>query len=57
LEYLETKGVPVVGFRTGVFPNFFTPSSGLKLSNFVDKDRTQFGSSPEMQGEAGDKEA
>lgn len=29
LEYLETAGVPVVGYRTGQFPAFYTPDSGL----------------------------
>ncbi len=32
LEYLETKGVPVIGFGTDQFPAFFTASSGLPLS-------------------------
>jgi pseudouridine-5'-phosphate glycosidase len=31
LEYLETKGVPVVGYRTDTFPAFFSRSSGLSL--------------------------
>jgi len=30
LEYLETHGVSVVGFRTSAFPGFFAPSSGSK---------------------------
>jgi pseudouridine-5'-phosphate glycosidase len=29
LEYLETVGVPVVGYRTHRFPAFYTPDSGL----------------------------
>lgn len=29
LEYLETKGVPVVGFRTDEFPGFYMRDSGL----------------------------
>ena len=29
LEYLETKGVPVVGYRTDDFPAFWSCSSGL----------------------------
>merc|ERR1712093_155197 len=29
LEYLETQGVVVIGLRTGDFPAFFTPSSGI----------------------------
>ena len=32
LEYLETMGVPVIGFGTDFFPAFYTRSSGLKLS-------------------------
>jgi pseudouridine-5'-phosphate glycosidase len=31
LEYLETKGVPVLGYRTDTFPAFFARSSGLPL--------------------------
>jgi pseudouridine-5'-phosphate glycosidase len=31
LEYLETKGVPVVGYGTQTFPAFFCRSSGLPL--------------------------
>jgi len=31
LERLETDGVPVVGFRTGEFPAFYSRSSGLKV--------------------------
>jgi pseudouridine-5'-phosphate glycosidase len=31
LEYLETKGVPVLGYRTDTFPAFFARSSGLAL--------------------------
>jgi pseudouridine-5'-phosphate glycosidase len=33
LEYLETQGVPVVGYRTDEFPAFYTRSSGLKLEH------------------------
>ncbi len=32
LEYLETMAVPVVGYRTGSFPAFYSRDSGLKLS-------------------------
>lgn len=32
LEYLETFGVPVIGFNTEEFPAFYNRSSGLKLS-------------------------
>jgi pseudouridine-5'-phosphate glycosidase len=31
LEYLETKGVPVIGYGTDTFPAFFCRSSGLAL--------------------------
>ena len=31
LEYLETKGVPVVGYRTDSMPAFYTPSSGFPV--------------------------
>jgi pseudouridine-5'-phosphate glycosidase len=36
LEYLETLGVPVVGYRTDDFPGFYTPSTGLRLCHRVD---------------------
>ena len=36
LEVLETSGVTVLGYRTGDFPAFFVPSSGLKLVHRVD---------------------
>jgi pseudouridylate synthase len=31
-ERLETLGIPVVGFRTGELPGFFTASTGIKLT-------------------------
>lgn len=31
LEYLETKGVPVIGYQTDELPAFFTTTSGYKL--------------------------
>ena len=31
LEYLETQGVPVLGYKTDEFPAFYCPTSGLKL--------------------------
>ena len=31
LEYLETKGVPVVGYRTDNLPAFYTPSSPFQV--------------------------
>ncbi|HEC2228601.1 TPA: pseudouridine-5'-phosphate glycosidase [Staphylococcus delphini] len=33
MEYLETKGVPVVGFQTTELPAFFTRESGVKLNS------------------------
>lgn len=36
LEWLETFGVPVVGYGTSEFPAFYTPSSGLKLEARAD---------------------
>ena len=40
LEYLETKGVPVLGYQTQELPAFYTRTSGLKVDSQVD--------SPEM---------
>lgn len=31
LEYLETQGVPVVGFQTSVFPAFYTAKSNYRI--------------------------
>jgi pseudouridine-5'-phosphate glycosidase len=36
LEYLETQGVPVVGYCTDEFPAFYSRSSGLKLEHRQD---------------------
>jgi pseudouridine-5'-phosphate glycosidase len=36
LEWLETWGVPVVGYRTSEFPAFFSRSSGLALETRAD---------------------
>lgn len=36
LEYLETQGVPVVGFHTEDFPAFYTRKSGYKVDYTVD---------------------
>ncbi len=36
LEYLETQGVPVLGWQTGEFPAFYVRSSGRPLSQRVD---------------------
>ncbi|CAO2837354.1 unnamed protein product [Amaranthus hypochondriacus] len=36
LEYLETQGVCVAGYRTNEFPAFFTEKSGCKVSCSID---------------------
>jgi len=36
LEYLETKGVPVIGYRTEELPAFYTPHSGFKVDYRLD---------------------
>lgn len=36
LEYLETKGVPVVGYKTEEFPAFYTQESGFKVDYKMD---------------------
>jgi pseudouridylate synthase len=36
LEYLETHGVPVIGFQTDDFPAFFTRKSGFSVDYRVD---------------------
>lgn len=36
LEYLETRGVPVLGFGTDTFPAFYSTSSGLPVDARVD---------------------
>jgi pseudouridine-5'-phosphate glycosidase len=36
LEYLETMGVPVIGYRTDEFPAFYSRESGLKVSVQLD---------------------
>ena len=40
LEYIETKGVPVVGYQTDELPAFFTRESGLKLNTRIDDVKT-----------------
>lgn len=35
LEYLETKGVPVIGYQTQVFPAFYYSDSGIMLKSTV----------------------
>ena len=36
LEYLETMGVPVLGFKTNELPAFYTSHSGLKVDYQID---------------------
>ena len=36
LEYLETKGVPVIGYKTEELPAFYTDKSGLKVDYRLD---------------------
>ncbi len=35
LEYLETQGVPVIGYETDEFPAFYSRQSGLKVNSMV----------------------
>jgi pseudouridine-5'-phosphate glycosidase len=36
LEYLETRGVPVIGYRTSELPAFFTSKSGFMIPSRAD---------------------
>lgn len=36
MEYLETKGVPVIGYQTKELPAFFTRKSGVELNSSAD---------------------
>ena len=36
LEYLETFGVPVIGYQTARFPAFYTPDSGYAVDYRLD---------------------
>jgi len=36
IEYLETLGVPVIGYRTEEFPAFYTRESGFKVNYIMD---------------------
>ena len=36
MEYLETMGVPVIGYKTDDFPAFYTSTSGLKVPMRLD---------------------
>ena len=35
LEYLETQGVPVIGYRTDEFPAFYTTTSGYSVQSCI----------------------
>lgn len=37
MEYLETKGVPVIGYQTNYLPAFYTRTSNCKLNYRMDK--------------------
>mgnify|MGYP004449245769 CR=1 FL=1 len=39
LEYLETKGVPVIGFGTDELPAFYTRKSGFKVDYRIDTEQ------------------
>lgn len=39
LEYLETMGVPVIGFKTEDFPAFFTNKSGFKTNYKINTEK------------------
>jgi pseudouridine-5'-phosphate glycosidase len=39
LEYLETQGVPVIGFQTDEFPAFYARSSGLRVPHRAESAR------------------
>lgn len=39
LEWLETAGVPVIGYRTDTFPAFYVPSSGERVMARLDEPR------------------
>ncbi|MEO0876699.1 MAG: pseudouridine-5'-phosphate glycosidase, partial [Bacteroidota bacterium] len=40
LEYLETQGVPVIGYQTAEFPAFYTRTSGLAVDARIDNPQT-----------------
>ncbi|MBQ7937359.1 MAG: pseudouridine-5'-phosphate glycosidase [Oscillospiraceae bacterium] len=56
LEYLETKGVPVIGFGTEELPAFYTRSSGFKVDYRIDTPEdlaTAFKASGDMELKGG----
>jgi pseudouridylate synthase len=52
LEYLETQGVPVLGWQTSDFPAFYARSSGRALAHRVD-DASEVASIARIQWECG----
>jgi len=42
-EYLETMGVPIIGFRTDEFPAFYCRESGLKVDYVVNDEKEAAG--------------
>jgi len=49
LEYLETMGVPIIGFRTDEFPVFYCRESGLKVDYVVNNEKEAAGIIRAMQ--------
>jgi len=49
LEYLETMGVPIIGFRTDEFPAFYCRESGLKVDYVVNDEKEAAGIIRTMQ--------
>ena len=49
LEYLETMGVPIIGFRTDEFPAFYCRESGLKVDYVVNDEKEAAGIIRAMQ--------
>lgn len=39
VESLETLGVPIIGYKTGFFPAFYTRSSGIKIDKVVKSEK------------------
>ena len=52
LEYLETRGVPVIGFQTAELPAFYTRESGLKVDCRID-DPSEIAAAVRAQRELG----
>ena len=55
MEYLETKGVPVIGYQTDELPAFFTRESGVALTSRADTRRnsTYFKAKQDLHLEGG----